>query len=169
MLPKIIAEIVILWLVFLLYMWILVGRGKGKMGGIQFYPKEVKKRTVECGLTTEKTIGNQSIFSMALLLLIDIIVPFIMIYFVNGGKTYWDFAWQWCVLFMGQELCDLFLVDAYWVACTDWWLIPEAQDLEYLWHDPKLKFKNKIRVYIASPVVALLYVGLGYCISLLMP
>lgn len=39
MLLKIIAEIAVLWLVFLLYMWALVGRGKGKMGGIQFYPK----------------------------------------------------------------------------------------------------------------------------------
>lgn len=169
MLIKIIAEIVVLWLIFLLYMWILVGRGKGKMGGIQFYPKEVQKRAVECGLTTEEAIKNQSVFCMVLLLLIDIIVPFVMIYFVNGGRSYWDFAWQWCVLFMGQELCDWFLIDVYWVACTDWWLIPEAQDLEYLWHDPKVKLKGKIKLYIVSPLIALIFGGLCYCISLLMP
>lgn len=124
---------------------------------------------VECGLTTEKAIKNQSISCMVLLILIDTIVPFVMIYFINGGRTYWEFAWQWCVLFMGQELCDWLLVDVYWVACTDWWLIPEAQALEYLWHDPKLKFKNKIKVYIVSPVIALVFGGLSYCISLLMP
>lgn len=43
------------------------------------------------------------------------------------------------VLFMGQELYDWFAVDVFWVASTDWWLIPEAQDLEYLWHVPKGK------------------------------
>lgn len=167
MLIKMIVEILVLWLIFFLYMWILVGRGKGKMGGIQFYPKEVRKRVVECGLTTENNIKNQAVFSMTLLILIDIIVPFIMVYFVNGGRTYWDFVWQWCVLFMGQELYDWFAVDVYWVASTDWWLIPEAQDLEYLWHVPKVKLKNKIKAYIAAPVMALIAGGLYYCVSLL--
>lgn len=70
---------------------------------------------------------------------------------------------------MGQELCDWLIVDVYWVACTDWWRIPEAQDLEYLWHDPGLKFRNKIKVYIASPVIALIFGGLYDRISLLLP
>ena len=167
MLLKMIVEILALWLIFFLYMWILVGRGKGKMGGIQFYPKEVQKRVIECGLTTEEAIKRQTRFSLVLLVLIDIIVPFVMIYFINGARTYWDCAWQWCVLFMGQELYDWFVVDVHWVAGTDWWLIPEAQDLEHLWHDPKLKFKNKIKAYVAAPIMALIVGGLYFAVSLL--
>jgi len=169
MLIKIIVEIVALWLIFLLYMWILVGGKKGKMGGIQFYPKQVQQRAVECGLTTEEKIKKQYMFSSVLLLLMDIVVPFIMIYFINGGRSYWEFVWQWCVLFMGQELCDWLLVDVYWVACTDWWLIPEATDLEHLWHDPKIKFKGKIKLYVISPIVALVFGGICFGISLLIP
>jgi len=169
MLIKMIVEIAILWLIFLFYMWILVGRGKGKIGGIQFYPKQVQQRAVECGFTTEEDIKKQYILSTVLLFLMDIIVPFVMIYFINGGRSYPEFVWQWCILFMGQELCDWLLVDVYWVTCTDWWRIPEAKDLEYLWYDPKIKFKGKIKLYIISPIVALLFGGLCYCISLIIP
>jgi len=167
MVVKILIEIIVLWLIFFLYMWLLVGRGKGKMGAIQFYPKLVQKRVVECGLTSEQNIKNKSICCGVLLLLIDIIVPFMMIYFINGGRSYWDFVWQWCVLFMGQELYDWLVVDVYWVACTDWWIIPEAHDLEYLWHDPKIKFKGKIKLYIITPVISLILGGICYGLSLL--
>jgi len=167
MLLKLIVEIIVLWVTFFFYMWILVGRGKGKLGGIQFYPKKVQERALECGLITKERIKKQSILSVVLLLLMDIILPFIMIYFINGGRTYWEFVWQWCVLFMGQELYDWLVVDVYWVACTNWWLIPKAQDLEYLWHDPKIKFMGKIKLYIISPIAALIFGGLCYFISLL--
>jgi len=170
MLLKIIVEILVLWLIFSLFMWLLVGRGRGVMGGIQYAPKQVQKRVVECGLTTEENIRNQTVCAGLLLVLIDIIVPFLMIYFINGGRSWWEFVWQWCVLIMGQELYDWLAVDLYWVCYTDWWLIPEAQDLNYLWRDPKIYLKKYIKMYIiVIPVLALILGSLCYGISLLMP
>jgi len=37
MLLKIMVEIIALWIIFFLFMWLLVGRGRGPLGGIQYY------------------------------------------------------------------------------------------------------------------------------------
>jgi len=171
MLVKMIVEIVIMWACFVLFMWILVGRGRGPVGGIQYAPEQVQKRVTECGLITQEHIRKQRICASVLLILMDIIVPFMMIYLINGGRSWWAFVWQWCVLIMGQELFDWFAVDIYWVCYTDWWNIPEARDLEYLWRDPKTmkkKCRKKyIMVYMSLPVLALIIGSLCYGISLL--
>ena len=169
MLIKMIIEIIVLWLILSLFMWILVGRGRGPLGGIQYYPKHIQKRVVECGLMTEKDIRNQTICAAILLALIDIIVPFIMIYFINGGRSWWEFVWQWWVLFAGQTLYDWLAVDVYWCCYTDWWIIPEAKDLIDSYLSPKTMTKGKIKLYIISPVIALIFGGLCYGISLLLP
>ncbi len=49
------TEILILWILYILYMGILVYR-KGPLGGIFFYPKVVQDRVVTLGLITRKEI-----------------------------------------------------------------------------------------------------------------
>lgn len=159
MVLKIIVEIVILWVVFFLYMEFLV-RKKGPIGGIQFYPKQVQERVVELGLITKETIKKQAVVSMVLLFAIDLILPFIMIVCVNHADTYWDIVWQYYVLFMGQELYDWLVVDVWWVAISDWWIIPGTEDLNHLWHDPKIKFLGKIKLFFVAIVFAALVGGI---------
>ncbi|MBP3460429.1 MAG: hypothetical protein J6K58_14595 [Lachnospiraceae bacterium] len=159
MILKIVIEIIILWLVFALYMEFLV-RKKGPIGGIQFYPKQVQERVVKLGLITKEKIKKQSVVSMVLLLAIDLVLPFIMIIYVNNARTYWDMVWQYYVLFMGQELYDWFVVDVWWVAISDWWLIPGTEDLNHLWHDPKIKFLGKIKLIFAAVIIAVLAGGI---------
>lgn len=163
MILKIVIEIIILWLVFALYMEFLV-RKKGPIGGIQFYPKQVQERVVKLGLITKEKIKKQSVVSMVLLLAIDLVLPFIMIIYVNNARTYWDMVWQYYVLFMGQELYDWFVVDVWWVAISDWWLIPGTEDLNHLWHDPKIKFLGKIKLIFAAVIIAVLAGGIYWWI-----
>ncbi|ORX64109.1 4F5-domain-containing protein [Anaeromyces robustus] len=158
MLLKIIIEILILWVIFALFMEILV-RKRGPIGGIQYYEKAVQERAIELGLITRKGLKNQKICSSILLIAIDLIIPFIMIVFINGAQSYWDLIWQYYVLFMGQELYDWFIVDIWWVTLTDWWVIPGIEDLNYLWHDPKIKFFNKIKLIPISAVLAIIVGG----------
>jgi len=167
MLLKLMIEILVLWVLFFVFMWILVGRGRGPLGGIQYYPEHIQHRVVECGLTTEENIRNQRICSAVLLILMDMIVFFIMIYFINGGRSWWEFVWQWWILIMGQELYDWFIVDVYWCCYTDWWAIPEAQDLIDEWAVPKNMHRKKIQLYLILPVFALIFGSLSYGFSLL--
>jgi len=130
-------------------------------------PGTYQKRVVECGLMTEKDIRNQTICASVLLVLIDIIVPFVMIYFINGGRSWREFVWQCWVLIAGQTLYDWLAVDAYWCCYTDWWMIPEANDLIDSYLSPKTMTIGKIKLYIISPVIALIIGSLCYGISLL--
>lgn len=53
MLTKMALEIAALWLIFFLYMWILTGRGKGKLGAAQFSPERFKSGRWNAGYLTE--------------------------------------------------------------------------------------------------------------------
>ena len=88
-----------------------------------------------------------------------------MILFVNKAESYWDFVWQWYVLFVGQELFDWFVVDVFWVTMTSWWIIPGTEDLLSLWHNPKIKLIGKLKVFPAAVPVATIAGGLCYLIS----
>lgn len=163
MISRIIIEILILWCLFAVYMAVLVG-GKGPIGGVQFYPKEVQKRVLEMKLITLEQLKKQRFISWMLLVVLDVGVLFFMITFVNGAQAYWDFAWQWYVLFVGQELFDWLVIDVLWVTMTSWWIIPGTEDLLYLWHSPKIKFLGKLKVFPAAIPVAALAGGIFYFI-----
>lgn len=162
MLIHICVEILILWCLFAVYMAILVG-GKGPVGGIQFYPKEVQERVLELGMITKEQLKKQQFISVLLLVFLDVVILFLMILFVNKAERYWDFAWQWYILFVGQELFDWFVVDVFWVTMTSWWIIPGTEDLLSLWHDPKIKFMGKLKLFPAAVPIAAIVGGL-YCL-----
>lgn len=61
MLIHICVEILILWCLFAVYMAILVG-GKGSIGGIQFYPKEVQERVLELGMITKEQLKKTTVY-----------------------------------------------------------------------------------------------------------
>jgi len=163
---KIIIEIIVLWIVFAIFMEILV-RKRGPIGGLQYYPKVVQKRAIEMGLITKKMLKYQLISSSILLVLIDLIIPYIMIILINGANTYWQYVWQYYVLFLGQELYDWFIVDVWWVAISDWWIIPGLEDLNHTWHDPKMKFLNKLKLIPGSVIISIIIGGIYYLITLL--
>ena len=60
-------------------MAILVG-GKGPIGGIQFYPKEVQERVLELGMITKKQLKKQQFISVLLLVFLDVVILFLMIF-----------------------------------------------------------------------------------------
>jgi len=162
---SLIIEILILWVIFQFYLEFLVRR-KGPIGGIQFYPKAVQERALELGLISRKILKNQKLWSIILLVLIDLIVPFIMIVIVNHAKTFWEMTWQYYVLFAGQELYDWIVIDVWWVTLTDWWIIPGIEDLNHTWHDPKIKFINKIKVFPFATILAVVTGGIYYLIMM---
>jgi hypothetical protein len=88
---KIILEILILWVCYALYMAILVHK-RGPVGGIFFYPKGMQERVIELGLITPDELKRRRSFVYTLILVWMILVPLVMIVFVNGARSYWD----WC-------------------------------------------------------------------------
>ena len=141
MIGTLLIEILILWALFALFMaWVV--HGKGPLGGIFYYPKEVQARVLELGLIDEKTLKRRRNTANSVLFIGAFVVLYIMIVPVNGAASYWDCVWQVGVLFLGMEVFDVFAVDTLWVACSDWWDIPGTEDLRYLYQD----YRTKIRV-----------------------
>lgn len=164
---KIILEIIGLWIWFAIYMAILV-IGKGPLGAAFFYPKQVQQRFVELGLITEDQIKKRKNWGYILLLAGDLIIPFLLIFLINGAGSYWDYVWQYYVLFIGMEFFDWLVVDTFWVTMSSWWVIEGAEDLSYTWHDPKLKAFKMPKLLIVTVPAAALIGGIYYLIGMLL-
>ena len=68
-----------------------------------------------------------------------LLIPLVMIVFVNGARSWFDCSWQFYVLFLGAEFFDWLVIDTIWVALSDWWLIPGTEDLNGTWHSARIK------------------------------
>ena len=161
---QLLAEIPILWICYALYMAILVHR-RGPIGGIFFYPKVMQERVIELGLITAEGLKRRRNYACVLLLTWMILVPLVMIVFVNGARSFWDCFWQYYVLFLGAEFFDWLVIDTIWVALSDWWLIPGTEDLNDTWHSTKVKRWKLVKLIPLSVPVAAIVGGLYWLIG----
>ncbi len=115
---------------FLLLIVCVVGIANGAVGSVYFYEKDVQKRVVELGLTTEAKIKRRCMLaSIALVVPILVLVP-CMVYFVNGARGFWETFWQITAILMIDGLFDRFFIDWYWVGKTKAWEIPGTENLK---------------------------------------
>ena len=160
----IVCEILILWACYALYMAILV-HGRGPIGGIFFYPKAMQDRVIELGLISGRELRRRRKFAYILLLAWMLLIPLIMIVFVNGTRSYWDCCWQFYALFLGAEFFDWLVIDTIWVALSDWWLIPGTEDLNRTWHSVHVKQWKMVKLIPASIPLAAIVGGLYWLIG----
>lgn len=167
MVMKLLIEILLLWVWFALYMEIIV-RKRGPVGGIFFYPKVMQERVKELGLITEEELRRRKNFAYILLIVGDIIIPLVMIVFVNKASTYFECVWQYYILFLGMEFYDWLFVDQIWVAMSSWWMIPGTEDLLDTWHNTKIKAMKMPKLVVFSIPIAMIGGGICYLVTLLL-
>ena len=164
---KLLIEILLLWVWFALYMEIIV-RKRGPVGGIFFYPKVMQERVKELGLITEEELRRRKNFAYILLIVGDIIIPLVMIVFVNKASTYFECVWQYYILFLGMEFYDWLFVDQIWVAMSSWWMIPGTEDLLDTWHNTKIKAMKMPKLVVFSIPIAMIGGGICYLVGCLL-
>lgn len=152
----VILEGLVMCFVLLLICVVLIRNGA--VGGVVFYEDDVKKRVVELGYTTEKTITrNYAITSAALFIPIFTVVPY-MVYGINGAEGFWSGFWQMAAILWIMGLFDRLFIDWFWVEHTKAWIIPGTEDLM-----PYIPFKTKIGKWLGTvvgfPVIAALVAG----------
>ena len=143
------------------YMEILV-RKRGPVGGLFFYPKVMQERVKSLGLITEQEYKKRRNFAYIFLIIGDILIPLVMIVFVNKAKTYFECVWQYYVLFYGMELYDWLFIDTIWVAMSDWWKIAGTEDLLDTWHSVKIKAWKMPKLLIITLPISAIAGGLCY-------
>lgn len=114
---------------FVLLLTCVVAIANGAVGGVALYEKDVQKRVVELGYTTEKKIKKSlALMSLALYIPLFTLVPF-MVYYINGADEFSSGFWQMTVIMWLMGLFDRFFIDWYWVGHTKAWFIPDTEDL----------------------------------------
>lgn len=143
---------------FVLLMVCVVAIANGAVGGVALYEKDVQKRVVELGYTTEKKIKRSFVWmSVALYLPLFTLVPF-MVYYINGAVGFWSGFWQMSIIMWIMGVFDRLFIDWYWVGHTKAWHIEGTEDLK-----PYIPIKAAVAKWtftvIGMPLIAAVVAG----------
>ena len=142
----IMLESVFMCFVILLVCVVGIRNGAGKF--VAFYEKDVQKRVVELGYTTEKAIKKSTIIAgLALYLPMLIAVP-LMVYYINGARGYWEIFGQITAVYIISCVFFRIFIDWYWVGKTKAWLIEGTEDLM-----PYIPLKTQLVKWTATLVI----------------
>ena len=124
------------------------------MRGIFFYPKEVRRRIFELGLTTKEEAKRRKVIFFTILVIGIAVLPVI---FIGVWSNISDFktAFIQAVIFLeAMNLYDGIVVDEIWVRFSKFWIIKGAEDIP---HVKKLSFVLAERLIMSAvyiPVAA---------------
>ena len=142
----IMLESVFMCFIILLVCVVGIRNGAGKF--VAFYEKDVQKRVVELGYTTEKAIKKSTIISALALYLPTLVVVPLMVYYINGARGYWEIFGKITAVYIMSCLFDRIFIDWYWVGKTKAWLIEGTEDLM-----PYIPLKTQLVKWIATLVI----------------
>lgn len=144
---------------FILLLICVIGIANGPVGMVTLYEKDVQRRVIALGLTTQEKIKKATVLSsIALFAPILILVP-LMVYGHNGAASFLDGFWQMTVIYLIMNLFDRIFIDWYWVGKTKAWFIPGTEDLI-----PYIPKRVLIRKWLGSligfPLIAAIIAGI---------
>ncbi len=114
---------------FVLLIVCVVGIANGPEGMVFFYEKEVQDKAIELGLTTRETIKKRKWITFAAILIPQLLLVPLAVYYVNGAIDFKTATIQMTVIYMISGLFDRLFIDWYWVGKTKTWVIPGTEDM----------------------------------------
>ena len=127
-------------LCFVLLLVCVVNIRNGPVGGVHYYEAPVQKRVVQLGLITEAQIRKNRLFSGLALVGALLVLSPLMVFGVNGARTFGEGFVQLTIQYMVCGVFDRVFIDWYWVGHTRAWLIPGTEDLmPYIHRDSWVK------------------------------
>ena len=124
-----------------------VGIRKGAIGLVHLYSPEVQERCVTLGLTTHAKIRRNALTFKAVCVPGYIAYVLVCVYAFNGARGFVQGFWQLLAILSVMNLVDRFLIDGYWVGCTNAWTIPGTEDLK-----PYITAKDKQKKWLFGTV-----------------
>lgn len=106
------------------------GIRKGAVGMVHLYSAAVQERCVAQGLTTHERIKRNAIIFKLCCLPGYIAYVLVLVYAVNGARSFLSGFWQLLAILSIMNLIDRFLIDDWWVGHTKAWTIPGTEDLK---------------------------------------
>ena len=89
----------------------------GAVGMVHLYHKDVQKRCVELGLTTEKNIRRRALLmKLCMVVYLAVLLPCVLV--VNKARGFFEMCWQMTVILLIVNLIDRLLIDEFGVGHT---------------------------------------------------
>ena len=121
-----IIQIAIFCLLFIIM--VRIGVGNSALNGLYFYPKAVRERVYELGLTDRQTVKKKKIIFMTAFY----IVMLLIIGLWNGVRDFWTGYIQALVMLEVMNWFDGIVIDKIWVAKSKFWVIAGTEDIPFV-------------------------------------
>ena len=121
---------VIYCLLFILI--VKIGVGNNALNGLYFYPKAVRERVYELGLTDRQTVKKKKIMFMTAFYIVMLTAILLIIGLWNGVRDFWTGYIQALVLLEVMNWFDGIVIDKIWVAKSKFWVIAGTEDIPFV-------------------------------------
>ena len=125
-----IIQIAVFCLLFIIM--VRIGVGNSALNGLYFYPKAVRERVYELGLTDRQTVKKKKIIFMTAFYIVMLTAILLIIGLWNGVRDFWTAYIQALVMLEVMNWFDGIVIDKIWVAKSKFWVIAGTEDIPFV-------------------------------------
>ncbi len=132
-----------------------IGVGNNALNGLYFYPKPVREKVYELGLTDRETAAKKRRYSMTAFFTVMAAALILIIRFWNGAHSFWPAYWQALLFLEVMNWYDGIVIDRLWVGYSRFWVIPGTEEIPFVQTWPLVLRKRGILtlIWIAGAAV----------------
>ncbi len=116
----------------LFILMVRIGVGNNALNGLYFYPKAVRERVYELGLTDRQTVKKKKIIFMTAFYIVMLTAILLIIGLWNGVRDFWTGYIQALVMLEVMNWFDGIVIDKIWVAKSKFWVIAGTEDIPFV-------------------------------------
>ena len=125
-----IIQIAVFCLLFIIM--VRIGVGNSALNGLYFYPKAVRERVYELGLTDRQTVKEKKIIFMTAFYIVMLTAILLIIGLWNSVRDFWTAYIQALVMLEVMNWFDGIVIDKIWVAKSKFWVIAGTEDIPFV-------------------------------------
>ena len=128
-----------------------IGVGNNALNGLYFYPKPVREKVYELGLTDRKTVAKKRKRFMTAFFAVMAAALILILRVWNGNQSFWT-----ALLFLEvMNWYDGIVIDRLWVGHSRFWVIPGTEEVPFVQTWPQVLKKRGILtlIWIAGAAV----------------
>ncbi len=106
--------------------------GNSPLNGLYFYPKPVRERVFELGLTDRATVARKRKSFMIPFFIVMLAALVLIIRYWNGIQDFKEAYLQALLFLEVMNWFDGFVIDRLWVGHDRFWVIPGTEDIPFV-------------------------------------
>ncbi len=142
----IVLQLVLFCAVFTLM--VKIGVGSNALNGLYFYPRSVREKVYELGLTDRETVAKKRKRFMIAFFAVMAAALILIIRVWNGIQRFWAAYLQALIFLEVMNWYDGIVIDRLWVGHSRFWVIPGTEEIPFVQTWPQVLKKRGILTLI---------------------